>query len=40
MNNPLFNGVHEEPRWLAFLRAMGLTPEELAKINFGTQLPG
>ena len=30
----LFDNIHKDPRWLAFLRKIGKAPEQLAKIEF------
>ncbi len=35
----LFDKVHADPRWLAFLRKIGKAPEQLAKIEFKVTLP-
>jgi TolB-like protein/Tfp pilus assembly protein PilF len=35
----LFDNVHADPRWLAFLRKIGKAPEQLAKIEFKVTLP-
>ena len=32
--------LHEDPRWLPFLRKVGTAPEQLAKIVFDPKLPG
>jgi hypothetical protein len=36
----LFNNIHNDPRWLPFLRKVGKAPEQLAKIEFKVTLPG
>ena len=36
----LFDKIHADPRWLAFLRKIGKAPEQLAKIEFKVTLPG
>ena len=36
----LFEKIHADPRWLAFLRKIGKAPEQLAKIEFRVTLPG
>ena len=36
---PLFAKIHDDPRWLPFLREVGHRPEELAKIEFRVTLP-
>jgi len=35
----LFAKIHNEPRWLPFLRKLGKAPEQLAKIEFKVTLP-
>ena len=35
----LFEKIHADPRWLAFLRKLGKAPEQLAKIDFKVTLP-
>jgi TolB-like protein/lipoprotein NlpI len=35
----LFDNIHADPRWLAFLRKVGKAPEQLAKIEFKVALP-
>ena len=35
----LFENIHADPRWLAFLRKIGKAPEQLAKIEFKVTLP-
>jgi TolB-like protein len=35
----LFDKLHSDPRWLAFLRKIGKAPEQLAKIEFKVRLP-
>ena len=35
----LFDNIHKDPRWLAFLRKIGKAPEQLAKIEFKVTLP-
>jgi tetratricopeptide (TPR) repeat protein len=32
--------LHKDPRWLPFLRKLGMAPEQLAKIRFSPKLPG
>jgi len=36
---PFFRNVHQDPRWLPFLRKVGRAPEQLAKIDFKVSLP-
>jgi hypothetical protein len=38
--DPLFTRLHDDPRWLPFLRTIGKAPEQLAKIPFKVMLPG
>ena len=35
----LFDKIHGDPRWLPFLRKVGKTPEQLAKIEFKVTPP-
>ena len=35
----LFDKIHSDPRWLAFLRKIGKAPDQLAKIKFNVTLP-
>ena len=35
----LFDNIHDDPRWLPFLRKLGKAPEQLAKIEFKVTLP-
>jgi len=37
--NPLFANIHQDPRWLPFLRNVGKAPEQLAAIKFDVKLP-
>ena len=39
MTENLFDKIHADPRWLAFLRKLGKAPEQLAKIEFKVTLP-
>jgi tetratricopeptide (TPR) repeat protein len=36
---PLFDNIHADPRWLPFLRKIGRAPEQLAKIEFRVTRP-
>jgi len=36
---PLFANVHEDPRWLPFLRKIGRAPAQLAAIKFDVKVP-
>jgi TolB-like protein/Tfp pilus assembly protein PilF len=38
-NEPLLSNLHDDPRWLPFLRKLGKTPEQLAAIKFEVKLP-
>src|SRR6185369_13224078 len=38
-SEPLLDRLHDDPRWLAFLRKLGKAPEQLAKIQFNVTLP-
>ena len=38
--DPLFGKIHDDPRWLPFLRRIGRAPEQLAAIPFDVKLPG
>jgi tetratricopeptide (TPR) repeat protein len=35
-----FKNIHQDPRWLPFLRKVGVAPEQLAAIKFEVKLPG
>jgi tetratricopeptide (TPR) repeat protein len=35
----MFDNIHKDPRWLPFLRKIGMAPEQLAKIEFKVTLP-
>ncbi len=35
----MFDKIHADPRWLPFLRKIGRSPEQLAKIEFKVSLP-
>ena len=37
--NPSFRPVYDDPRWLPFLRSIGMSPEQLAAIEFEVRLP-
>ena len=37
--NPELASVREDPRWLPFLRKIGIAPEQLAEIRFEAPLP-
>jgi TolB-like protein/Flp pilus assembly protein TadD len=39
LTESLFDKIHADPRWLAFLRKIGKAPEQLAKIEFKVTLP-
>jgi TolB-like protein len=36
---PLLTNLHSDPRWLPFLRRIGMAPEQLAAIKFDVELP-
>ena len=35
----LFANIHDDPRWLPFLRRLGRAPDQLAKVRFTVSLP-
>jgi len=37
--DPMVDSLHDDPRWLPFLRKVGYAPEQLAKIEFKVKLP-
>jgi TolB-like protein/Tfp pilus assembly protein PilF len=37
--DPFFANLHQDPRWLPFLRKVGKAPEQLAAIKFDVKLP-
>jgi TolB-like protein len=37
--DPLLAAIHDDPRWLPFLRRHGMAPEQLAAIKFEVKLP-
>jgi len=37
--DPMFASLHDDPRWLPFLREIGKAPEQLAAIQFKVTLP-
>ena len=37
--DPFLSNLHNDPRWLSFLRKIGKTPEQLAAIKFEVNLP-
>jgi len=39
LTESLFDKIHADPRWQAFLRKVGKAPEQLAKIEFKVALP-
>src|SRR4029079_4478872 len=39
LTEPMFDSLHDDPRWLPFLRRIGSAPEQLAKIEFKVTLP-
>jgi TolB-like protein/cytochrome c-type biogenesis protein CcmH/NrfG len=36
---PVFSGLHDDPRWPALLQDLGMSPEQLAAIDFKVTLP-
>jgi TolB-like protein/Flp pilus assembly protein TadD len=36
---PTFANLHKDPRWLPFLRKLGMAPEQLAAIKFDVRVP-
>ena len=36
---PLFANIRDDPRWLSYLRKLGLDPEQLAAVEFDVKLP-
>ena len=36
---PTFANLHDDPRWLPFLRKIGKAPEQLAAIKFDVKVP-
>lgn len=36
---PEFDNIHDDPRWLPFLEGVGMSPEQLAAIEFKVTLP-
>ncbi len=39
LSQPLFNNLHEDPRWIPFLSTLGKAPEQLADIKLEVSLP-
>ncbi len=39
LSDPLFDSLHDDPRWLPYLRKIGYAPEQLAKIELKVTLP-
>jgi hypothetical protein len=39
VNQPEFTNIHDDPRWLPFLESIGMSPEQLAAIEFKVTLP-
>jgi TolB-like protein/lipoprotein NlpI len=37
--HPMFANIHADPRWLPFLRRIGMAPEQLAAIKFDVEMP-
>lgn len=38
-NSAILKNLHQDPRWLPWLRELGLAPEQLDKIKFEVNLP-
>jgi tetratricopeptide (TPR) repeat protein len=38
--DPLYRNLHDDARWLPFLRSVGKAPEQVGKIEFKVALPG
>jgi hypothetical protein len=36
---PTFAAMHNDPRWLPYLRKIGYAPEQLAQVEFKVTLP-
>lgn len=36
---PLFENIHDDPRWLPFLESIGMSPQQLAAIEFNVSIP-
>ena len=36
---PEFTNIHDDPRWLPFLKSIGMSPEQLAAIELEVKLP-
>jgi hypothetical protein len=36
---PTLTNLHSDPRWLPFLRKLGMAPEQLAAIKFDVKVP-
>jgi TolB-like protein/Tfp pilus assembly protein PilF len=39
IRSPLLNNLHADPRWIPFLRKIGMAPEQIEKIEFKVTLP-
>jgi TolB-like protein/predicted Zn-dependent protease len=39
LTEPMFDPLHDDPRWLPFLRRISSAPEQLAKLEFKVTLP-
>ena len=39
LSEKLFSNLHDDPRWLPFLRQINYAPEQLAEIQFDVSLP-
>jgi tetratricopeptide (TPR) repeat protein len=38
--DPLLESLHQDPRWVPFLRKIGRAPDQLAAIKFDIRIPG
>ena len=38
INDPLLAGVREDARWLPYLEKIGMSPEQLAAVNFDVEV--
>jgi hypothetical protein len=39
LTDPLLANLHSDPRWLPFLRKLGMAPEQLAALKFDVKVP-
>ena len=40
LSQPLFNNLHNDPRWVPFLRKLGRAPDQLSEIQLSISVPG